>query len=221
MATPSRRPIPAWLSPAILACAGAYLASRWSDLPDRWLVHWGPGAIPNGWATRTPLDVYGLLLFALLLWGVLEAIVALAYAGGRAFPETLATAAATRAFMRSLSLGLSVLVAFLAIDLPLGHPQPERIVVLAVGCVSGAILVGLLLASLAFKQARRDGAPAPPRGYHGLHYSDPENPSLWVPKLVGVGYTLNFAHPWAWPMMGLILLLPLGAIVLALTLVAR
>jgi uncharacterized membrane protein len=37
-----------------------------------------------------------------------------------------------------------------------------------------------------------------------------------VPKLMGIGWTFNFARPAAWWLLGLLLLLPLAAILLPL-----
>lgn len=34
----------------------------------------------------------------------------------------------------------------------------------------------------------------------GLIYKNKENPALFVPKPIGAGWTLNYGHPWAWPL---------------------
>lgn len=34
--------------------------------------------------------------------------------------------------------------------------------------------------------------------WHGIFYWNPADPSLFVPKRFGIGYTLNFANPWCW-----------------------
>ena len=47
--TSSDRLLPVWLSPVILLAAAAVLARRWDQIPDRWIVHWGVGGVPNGW----------------------------------------------------------------------------------------------------------------------------------------------------------------------------
>jgi uncharacterized membrane protein len=45
-----------------------------------------------------------------------------------------------------------------------------------------------------------------PKGYGAFLYRNPEDPRLWVPKLVGIGWTFNFARPAAWVLLGLLLL---------------
>jgi uncharacterized membrane protein len=46
-------------------------------------------------------------------------------------------------------------------------------------------------------------------------YVNPEDPRIWVPKRVGLGWTLNFAHRLSWVM--LILLLAPVLLIIALT----
>lgn len=55
----------------------------------------------------------------------------------------------------------------------------------------------------------------------GLFYVNPHDPALWVPKRMGVGYTLNFAHAKAWWILGLLLLVPIALAVLLGLLTAR
>jgi hypothetical protein len=50
-------------------------------------------------------------------------------------------------------------------------------------------------------------------GWNGFIYSNKEDPRHWVPKLGGIGYTLNFAHGGSWLLLAL-LLLPVAVLVL-------
>ncbi|XXF75357.1 DUF5808 domain-containing protein [Myxococcaceae bacterium GXIMD 01537] len=45
-----------------------------------------------------------------------------------------------------------------------------------------------------------------PKGYGPILYRNPDDPRLIVPKLVGIGWTFNFAHRYAWLLLGLLLL---------------
>lgn len=47
-----------------------------------------------------------------------------------------------------------------------------------------------------------------------LDYYNADDPSVWVEKRVGVGYTVNFARPMAWVMLALITLGPLAVALL-------
>jgi uncharacterized membrane protein len=34
--------------------------------------------------------------------------------------------------------------------------------------------------------------------YWGVFYNNPADDSIWVPKRIGIGYTLNYAHRASW-----------------------
>jgi uncharacterized membrane protein len=53
------------------------------------------------------------------------------------------------------------------------------------------------------------GQRPPDDQWNGSFYSNPNDPALLVPKRRGIGYTLNFAHPWSKPVMGVILIVAL------------
>lgn len=44
----------------------------------------------------------------------------------------------------------------------------------------------------------------------GMYYVNREDPSIFVEKIEGVGYTLNFGHPAAWLLFAVLLFLPLA-----------
>ena len=48
----------------------------------------------------------------------------------------------------------------------------------------------------------------------GQIYYNPADPSIWIEKRAGVGYTVNFARPTAWVLVALITLGPLVVILL-------
>lgn len=48
----------------------------------------------------------------------------------------------------------------------------------------------------------------------GVFYYNPQDPALWVEKRFGIGWTLNFARPASWFMLGGILLLVLAGVAL-------
>lgn len=56
-----------------------------------------------------------------------------------------------------------------------------------------------------------DGTPDAHWRWGGILYVNPGDPALWVEKRVGIGYTVNFGHPWAWWVLGLLVGFPLAA----------
>ena len=67
------------------------------------------------------------------------------------------------------------------------------------------LLIGAL--SLLLPLLGRTGRRPPEEAWKGVFYSNPEDPSLLVPKRYGIGYTLNFGNPWSWVVLALILLM--------------
>jgi len=214
------RVLPAWVPLLVLAGTAAYLTYRWDDIPERWIVHWGAGGAPNGWATRTGLQVYGLLLGGVVIWGVFEAVAMVVRAAGRERVGFEPLAAASVHLLRLVSLAVTILLAFLAVTLPLGpHLGPGPIVLLAFVLVWGAIGYGAVASTRAMAQAKV-GHPHQLESYRGLFYYDRADRRLWVPKVLGIGWTINFAHPMAWPVMLLLLGVPF-ALVATAALLAR
>jgi uncharacterized membrane protein len=76
-----------------------------------------------------------------------------------------------------------------------------------------AIVIGMIRLQRGVSELKSAGHKGL-EGYYGVIYRNPNDARLWVPKLAGVGYTLNFAHPWAWPVMIAILAVPLGFILI-------
>jgi uncharacterized membrane protein len=47
----------------------------------------------------------------------------------------------------------------------------------------------------------------------GIMYNNPNDPTIWVEKRVGIGWTLNFAHKESWVIIFMILAIPLAFLV--------
>lgn len=53
----------------------------------------------------------------------------------------------------------------------------------------------------------------------GIFYCNPDDPSLFLPERFGIGWTMNFARPMIWVILGALLLLIMVFVILCLTLV--
>lgn len=214
MDQPSRRLFPRWPSFAVLLLAAAYLTMRWDSIPARWVIHWGVRGEPNGWATKTLLGVYGLLLLPVVLIVINEATAAL-----QLRRDTGATGAHVNAAMdfgRVMTLGVSAMTALLAIVLPLG-PRLSLPALISVGVapVLVAAAAGGVRLAATRRELRQRGHGEKIEGYHAFYYANANDRRLWVPKLSGLGWTINFAHPLGWPMLLLLLAVPIAAVVLS------
>jgi len=208
-----------WVSLGVLAAAGVLLAVFWGDVPDRWITHWG-GHGPDGWATKTVANAALPLVLGLAVWLLLEAIALFTARRGSNAGIPRELNAVYAAVLRAVGFALSLLFAALTLSLPLLRPRSSLPIAIGFPLVIG--VVGGLAMIWAARETRRLRASgmALPHGYHGVFYSNPRDTRLWVPKISGVGWTINFAHRFAWPVMIALLGVPL-AIVLLVTLTGR
>lgn len=214
---PGMRRALSFLPPLVLLAAAATLLLGWSELPPQWPVHWDAEGRVNGWMPKSMPTALMPLLFGAVLWVFLEGMAWFmeGVVGRRPIPNMDAAdatelARATADLLRFMAFGVSVLFAFVGAGLPF-HPE------WAGNRLAAPILFGFLLAVLAlgfvwfYVRAKRLRLPA---GYSGLAYSNPDDKRLWVPKLLGPGWTINFAHPMAWPALVAVLAIPVGLAVL-------
>ena len=205
--------MPTWVPLAVLFAAAAYLAFRWDAIPTRWVTHWNAAGTPNGWAVRTPSGVFG----PLVLGGAVVVFVRFisAIARGRANTATALepVRAATSRLVAGVGLAVALVFAFLAIELPLGPPlSPAALGVATLLVFGAAMAVGAAGIARALREVRHLGHGEKVEGHHAFYYANANDPRLWVPKLSGMGYTLNFANPWSWPTMLLLVGVPIGLV---------
>jgi uncharacterized membrane protein len=189
---------------AILAAAAAWLAFSWDTLPERWVIHWGPGGVPDGFASKTWSGVFGPLLFGVALAIFLELVAVFTERASRAELPRMVRAYGN--LVRWVSIGQSAALAAIALLLPSDTPPSPRLLIgLSLGAVVGALAAGGLGVSAAVRKMAEEGVRLP-TGYGPFLYRNPNDPRLIVKKLVGVGWTFNFAHRTAWLLLGLLLL---------------
>lgn len=175
------------------------------------MIHWGPGGVPNGYASKTFSGVFGPLLFGVALAVFLELMAVFTERFSRTKLPQLVRAYGN--LVRWVSIGQSTALAAIALRLPSDTPpSPHLLLGLTLGAVALALVAGWLGVSAAARRAAAAGEPLP-KGYGPFLYRNPEDSRLIVPKLIGIGWTLNFAHRTAWLLLGLLLLLVLVALV--------
>jgi uncharacterized membrane protein len=217
-----RAPVWPWVEPlpfAILGAAAIVLDARWEEIPERFAVHFGLGGRPDGWAPRTVEGVFGPLVAGAAV-ALLVVLLRAAVARARSGRQALAMGAPERLYAGALLLAVESFVAvtfattsFLALGATL------RIVLTV--AIGGVVLLLLGIAASLVLLSRRPPDPGgtPSGGWRagGIVYADPSDADLWVPKRIGIGWTLNFSHPAAWWVFALLILAPfaiLGAIFL-------
>jgi uncharacterized membrane protein len=207
----------------ILAIVTVYLGTHWPQIPDEFPVHWGINGQPNGWSARTPIGVYGPLLFgAAMVIGMSLLAHTFSHAARRLpvpagapalndFPHRIAV------LMLGVEYFLAAMFSLVGL-LPLtGSPGVAPIVILTLAILVSAVFLGRWISHGRdhWPHAAGDGTPDACWKL-GLVYFNPDDPALFVEKRIGIGYTINFARGTAWVVLVLTLILPLGLVALAI-----
>jgi uncharacterized membrane protein len=146
-----------------------------------------------------------VVVFAALHWAILATTPSGATARGRA------SRALAGAVFTGTGWFLGLLLAAAALTALTGSP----------GLVLGVAVVGTLLLVVATLPAmtRLNRLPVEPGDGRanaaawragGLLYVDADDPAIWVPKAVGLGYTVNLGHRRGQLTLALLVLVPLG-----------
>ena len=125
---------------------------------------------------------------------------------------------ATAGLTRVVNLAIAVYIA-LVVTPPAGLAGLSAMWSLGLGLL--VIVAAIVWAVWALKSVHRHldrtGQLAGLEGWNGVVYSNPKDQRIWVPKLSGLGATLNFAHVRSWIILAAILVVPIGGVILALT----
>lgn len=196
---PSADHLPRWfllaLGPFLFLLAVArYLGAHWNEIPARFPVHWGADGLPNRWAEKTAMGVYGPLMFGA---GMLLLLLMLAlgmFYGARRAPQRTAVLKILMALLYTLGFVFGAVAL-----LPLLRFSPVWLII-------PIPLVVIAIVIWAFQYVRDPSHPAeatPDECWRlGLIYYNPRDPALFVQKRVGFGYTFNFGNRLAWLLIG-------------------
>lgn len=197
----------------LLAGAGLVLRARWEEIPARFAIHFALDGRPDGWAPRTPAAVFAplaigaiVILVLILVRGALAA----PWGGPLAAPE----AVSSRRYAGAIFLGIEHFVAIVFTTtsfLPLGATLRQVLSIVSGGIV---LLVVALATSLGRLSRRPPDEPGSGGGWRagGIVYGNATDPDLWIPKRIGIGWTLNFGHPAAWWVLALLLAGPIALV---------
>lgn len=204
-ATPERFPLGPLLPLLHLASIAAlaiWAFYHWNRLPPETPIHFGlHGA--DRWVSRSPRGIYGFLgmqagiclALDLFAWGILH--------WSRRISAGRGIAQRDRAF-RNLNVQA---VLWIACVMPLQawtsllRPDCAWIWIGVVLLVAVVYSVRLAKALRKLSAPTADGTPDSCWKL-GLLYFNPSDPSLFVAKRFGFGYTINFGNRWSWAIVG-------------------
>lgn len=221
--------------------AMSYAAMHYADLPVRIPTHFGPSGAPDAWRPKTLWTVMLLPLLTLVLGIGMGGIVILTARAKRAvrFPQTQISIEAQTRFRQAITWFLGCMSVVVTAMLTLMSVSSIRVglglaarlspvgMALAIGLVAFA-LGGTLYLALRYGQGGArlergagnapltDGLADNRHWVLGSFYVNRNDPSIFVERRFGFGYTINFGNPKA----VFLLLLFLGALV-AIAVMAR
>lgn len=193
------------LALAVLAVAAAINVALYPTLPDPLPVHFTLGGQPDGWAAKSVASVFGILL----LGGAIVLLLT-------ALPSQLA-------FVIALGLSGIELAQRLLPGVAVGASAIGMVVLVMVVIITTVIRARVQLRPA---NARKAGNPRPDavdddkywKG--GLFYVNPHDPTIVVPRRLGLGWTFDLGRPGGIALT-ILLLLAIAAAVTAPIFMAR
>ena len=180
-----------------------YVTARWDAVPERFPIHWDLAGRANGWGSRSIAGVFAPAMISAIVCLSMLALSRTVRRTARVPPNHPAVRISAFALLASSYLA-AIICGGLTIALPLSPVSPTRVIaVIVVGSLLTMTAI-LLAARREIGRAAREGSgdPALDAGWKwGLIYNNPADPALWVPKRVGIGWTINRGHPQGWPML--------------------
>ena len=194
-----------------LAVAAGYLAAHYSAIPPNVPIHYTAEGTPNHIVARSFLAVFGPFLLGgtliLFLAGLLHAV----SRRSAGFPGSSRYLSLTRTIFLAATWFAALQLSLVSLLPVLRHPASlsSRITDLS----SGSFLL-LILATFAYLRqwpalTAAQATTAEEHWKGGLWYYNPHDAALFVPKRLGIGYTLNMARPESWLLMAATLILVL------------
>ena len=209
----------------ILLAAAAYVALHWDQVPARFPTHWNLAGRPDGWTTKSVGRVFrgfsmGLIActmlwftsYAVLHWTRLPRVTGEDGRQNQRVRRVNLIAMLASEYLLALLLAWTGVVAMFS-----GEGSRPRLPLVFRVAPFALLLVGGLVIRMVRRTPVSDGPPlgdsTPDSSWVlGRLYVNRADPTLFVEKRFGLGYTLNLGNPWAW----LVIVLAVAALSTAL-----
>ena len=202
----------------------AYTATQYANMPAMIPTHWGPNGQPDAFSPKTPFSVIALLLILLIMQGMMLGINAFTKRSGiKLNPakgktsqfQQLSFRKYTSWFLFMTSVLITILMGFTQLTtiheglgnaaimfaLPLGF---LLIILLATAVYAFKVGQSGSRIDVAFEDEAIPGITAVDDDQYwkfGVFYVNKNDPSIFVEKRFGVGWTINFGHPLSYVIM--------------------
>jgi uncharacterized membrane protein len=198
----------------ILFAAAAYVALNWEEVPARFPTHWNLAGKADGWTAKSIPAVFrgfaigfvacAALLFtsyAVLHWTRLPRVAGHDGHQHRRVRRINLLAQLAWAYLMALLIAWTAVIAMFSENArELRLPLVIRIAPFAL------VIIGTLVVRVMRRTAILEGPPigdtTPDSSWiFGRLYFNRADPTLFVERRMGLGYTLNLGNPWSWVVM--------------------
>jgi uncharacterized membrane protein len=203
---PRRAPYPwLWLLPpgALIGVSLFFGVALYPGLPTEIPTHFDVHGVADHYAATTAFTAF----FPVIIQTLLTAIIAVAAALSLRLPPRGDARAAVTTVQATLILATGVDLALLLLARPVWQGRTT----LSTGTLIGAALavaVGVAAVLAASLRATRPAPGDPESHWRGIFYIDRDNPSIFVPKRFGLGWTLNLGRPGGQALLAALIAVP-------------
>ncbi len=234
-----------WLAQAgpflILAGVAVALWLRWDQIPARVPIHWGVEGKPDEWPAKSWASIFSLPMIGAWVCALLCGISCVIGSGARRIHSSGKAGGREGKFARAilfilLAMGywfalLSGTIGLTVLRPNLNAPIPEFWLIIPVEIVIVTVILGIgyRMGQGGWRMDRASGEKTGPQDDQpvgdrtpdecwklGMFYYNPNDPAAVVEKRFGIGWTLNFACPKSWILIGVLVVFMVGVLAVSL-----
>jgi uncharacterized membrane protein len=195
----------------ILFAAAAYVGLHWEDVPARFPTHWNLVGKPDGWTAKSVGGAFrgasiGLVACAMMLftsyavihWTRLPRVMGTDGAQGRRVRRVNLIATLASEYLIAILLAWTTVVSMFSAQ----GTRPQLPLAFRVAPFA-LVIIGTLAVRVMRRTAISEGPPVGDTTpdscwFFGHLYFNRADPTLFVEKRMGLGYTLNLGNPVSW-----------------------
>lgn len=214
---------------AIIAACVVIAIVKWDQIPDTLIAHYDLNGVPDRYASKTVGEVFLTNLVQVIMLGIFVFINLVIGKARNALDPNEAEASLQRnlKFKRVNSIFIwfiaLVMIVFMGLIQAMELYGLDESMLNSFGMLIPVIIVVSLLGMMIYLKRKgldqqRDPASDDERHWRiggGIYYN-PDDPALFVPKRYGLGWTINFARPMSWVLVGCIAGIPVIIAVVSL-----
>ncbi|MBM7568009.1 DUF5808 domain-containing protein [Paenibacillus sacheonensis] len=212
-----------WVQGLLIAGSALAAAWLWKDIPPTLTTHYNirfeaDGYSGKSWGTVFLFNFVQLCLLATILGT--NAVIAQAKPGGSSDSGTSENKQRRFRYVNSVFLyGLSLLLTafFSYIQATMLYGWPTKALSIVTIAVMALIVLGVIgLIVTVRRLGLREGSAQDEEHWlaGGGVYYNPSDPAIFVPKKLGIGWTVNFGRPMGWVVIATLILIPFAIVML-------